>query len=117
MSSSIINIGLIGLGRIGKMHATNLHKNLPMFNLKKVADPDPDLNFINNLDNIEYSVNTGDIISDQTIDAVVICSPTPTHYDIIKKCALNKKHIFCEKPISFSENGGIFNTRSNSFES
>ena len=104
MSSSIINIGLIGLGRIGKMHAINLHKNLPMFNLRKIVDLAPDLNFISGLDKTHHSTDVDDIILDNTIDAVVVCSPTPTHYDIIKKCAANNKHVFCEKPISFYEN-------------
>ena len=75
-----------------------------MFNLKSIADPDPDVDFIQNLDNVEFSDNTDKIISDKTIDAVVVCSPTPTHYEIIKKCVTQKKYVFCEKPISFSEN-------------
>ena len=104
MKKEKINIGIIGLGRIGKMHTKNIHQNLPMFNLKSIADPDPDVDFIQNLDNVEFSDNTDKIISDKTIDAVVVCSPTPTHYEIIKKCVTQKKHVFCEKPISFSEN-------------
>ena len=104
MKKEKINIGVIGLGRIGKMHARNIHKNLPMFNLKSVADPAPDVDFIQSLENISFSKNTDNIISDKTIDAVIICSPTPTHYEIIKKCATHRKHVFCEKPLSFSEN-------------
>ena len=104
MKKEKINIGIIGLGRIGKMHTKNIHQNLPMFNLKSIADPDLDVDFIQNLDNVEFSDNTDKIISDKTIDAVVVCSPTPTHYEIIKKCVTQKKHVFCEKPISFSEN-------------
>ena len=46
MKKEKINIGIIGLGRIGKMHAKNIHQNLPMFNLKSVADPAPDVDFI-----------------------------------------------------------------------
>jgi len=104
MKKEKINIGIIGLGRIGKMHAKNIHQNLPMFNLKSVADPAPDVDFIQSLENISFSKNIDNIISDKTIDAVIVCSPTPTHYEIIKKCATHRKHVFCEKPLSFSEN-------------
>jgi len=104
MKKEKIDIGIIGLGRIGKMHATNIQQNLPMFNLKSVSDPSPDVDFIQSLENISFSKNTDNIISDKTIDAVIICSPTPTHYEIIKKCATHRKHVFCEKPLSFSEN-------------
>ena len=38
-----INIGLIGLGRIGKMHAINVYQKLPFLKLKSIADPKPDL--------------------------------------------------------------------------
>ena len=104
MKKEKINIGVIGFGRIGKMHVKNLHENLPMFNLKTITDPGLDLKSNKNLGNINYSHSVDDIISDKTIEAVVICSPTPTHFELIKKCAASKKNIFCEKPISFSEN-------------
>ena len=104
MKKEKINIGIIGLGRIGKMHVRNIHQNLPMFNLKSIADPAPDVDFVQSLENISFSKNTDNIISDKTIDAVIVCSPTPTHYEIIKKCATHRKHVFCEKPLSFSEN-------------
>jgi len=104
MKNKIINVGLIGLGRIGKMHAKNISQNLPLINLKRIADPVPDIDFIQELDSVQVCTNADDIILDNTIQAVIICSPTPTHYELIKKCAKNKKHIFCEKPISFSGN-------------
>ena len=103
MKKEKINIGIIGLGRIGEMHAKNICQSLPFFNLKSIADPAPNTDFTRNLEGAVISDNVDNIISDKTIDAVIVCSPTPTHYDIIKKCATQKKHVFCEKPISFSE--------------
>src|SRR5690606_26578501 len=44
-----------------------------------------------------------DIGNDPEINVVMICSPTNTHIDIIKAAAEAGKHIFCEKPISFSD--------------
>ena len=43
-----------------------------------------------------------DIINDPEVDAIIICSPTDTHVDIIKEASAQGKHIFCEKPISMS---------------
>ena len=103
MKKEKINIGLIGLGRIGEMHAKNICQSLPFFNLKSIADTDPNTDFTQNLEDVVISDNIDNVLSDKKIEAVIVCSPTPTHYDIIKKCAAQKKHVFCEKPISFSE--------------
>ena len=103
MKKRVINIGLIGLGRIGRMHAENIYKSLPMLNLKCIADPDPDMNFIKSIGEVDFFRNANNLISDKSIDAIIISSPTPTHVELIKQCAHNKKHVFCEKPISFSE--------------
>jgi myo-inositol 2-dehydrogenase/D-chiro-inositol 1-dehydrogenase len=48
------------------------------------------------------TTNYQDLLADPEIDAVFICSPTNTHASIIKEAARAKKHIFCEKPVSFS---------------
>ena len=104
MRHQIINVGLIGLGRIGKMHAKNIYEKLPLLNLKSIADPKPDLEFIQNLGGTTSHEDAQEIISDKNIDDVIISSPTPTHFNLIKKCLRNNKHVFCEKPISFSEN-------------
>ena len=103
MGKRKINIGLVGLGRIGKMHAKNICQTLPLFNLKTIADPDPDTDFTQNLEDVDISDNVDSVLLDNKIEAVVVCSPTPTHYEIIKRCVMQKKHVFCEKPISFSE--------------
>lgn len=104
MHSQKINVGLIGLGRIGKMHAKNICRKLPSLNLKSIADPKPDIEFIQNLGKITVHEDAQEIISDKDINAVIISSPTPTHFNLIKKCLKNNKHVFCEKPISFSKN-------------
>src|SRR5699024_4571584 len=48
-----------------------------------------------------------DILDDSEIDAVFICSPTSTHVELIKEAATKGKHIFCEKPISFSDEESV----------
>ncbi|MFL6560657.1 MAG: inositol 2-dehydrogenase [Bacillus sp. (in: firmicutes)] len=98
-----VNIGIIGAGRIGKIHADNL-RSIPQLRVKSVSDIE-----IKHLESwaqerqIEVlTTNYNDILNDPDIHAVFICSPTNTHADLIKAAAAAGKHIFCEKPVSFS---------------
>lgn len=98
-----IKLGIIGAGRIGKMHAENL-VYLPGVTVKSISDIQSDgLTEWASLIGIEQvTANYQDILNDEEIDAVLICSPTNTHLQIIKDAASAGKHIFCEKPISYS---------------
>ena len=104
MDNKILQVGLIGAGRIGKMHATNIANNFPEVKLKSIADPSIDKELIESLKIENCYTNPDKIINDDKIHAVIITSPTPTHINFIKKCAKNNKHIFCEKPIAFTVN-------------
>ncbi|MCY6482914.1 inositol 2-dehydrogenase [Clostridium aestuarii] len=102
--SKKINVGVIGTGRIGKMHTKNIVNNFINVNVKSVADI-----FVN--DEIrEWAANLGienvykdykEILNDSEIDAVLICSSTDTHSQITIEAANAGKHIFCEKPIDY----------------
>lgn len=94
-----INVGLIGAGRIGRLHAENIQSYIPRMTLKKVTDPHLDWNWANQF-SIIGDVNAETILDDPSIDAVLICSPADTHVPLIIAAANAKKHIFCEKPIS-----------------
>ena len=104
MTEKIIVVGVVGAGRIGKLHVDNL-KNISNVRIKTVSDVFTDhlgdwfeASGVENLTK-DYQ----DIINDPEIDVVFICSPTDTHTTIIKEAAAAGKHIFCEKPISFSD--------------
>lgn len=97
-----VRVGLLGAGRIGKLHGENLVRSVSGAELCAVADPcmndeikawATDLGIKNCYDDPKT------IISDPEIDAVFICSSTNTHADLIKLAASAGKHIFCEKPI------------------
>jgi len=97
-----VRIGLIGVGRIGKLHGENLAHAVPNAELYAVADP-----FINDASR-EWAASMGvtkcyddpeAIFSDSSIQAVFICSSTNTHAEFIMRAAQAGKHIFCEKPI------------------
>ena len=93
-----INVGILGAGRIGKIHATAA-KKFNSVNLKSVADPYLDEAWAKEMgfENLHKDVEA--VINDDTIDAVYICTPTDTHADLIIKAALKGKAIFCEKPV------------------
>ena len=97
-----VRIGLLGAGRIGKLHGENLAHSVPEAELYAVADP-----FMNDATRA-WAANMGiekcyddpeKIFSDPTIDAVFICSSTNTHAEFIIRAAKAGKHAFCEKPI------------------
>lgn len=97
-----IRIGIIGAGRIGKIHADNLIR-LPQVEIVAVSDlfAGPELEAWATAKGIrQVTKDSNDIINNSDIDAVFICSSTDTHVPLIKLAAEAGKHIFCEKPIS-----------------
>jgi myo-inositol 2-dehydrogenase/D-chiro-inositol 1-dehydrogenase len=93
-----VRFGLLGAGRIGKVHAKAVSGN-PAAKLVAVADAFPAA-----AEAIAASygcqVRTIEAIeAAKDIDAVVICTPTDTHADLIERFARAGKAIFCEKPI------------------
>lgn len=98
--TQILNVGLIGAGRIGKVHAQALVTLVPEARLVRVADVVLEAaESLGKQYNIPYSDNHRDILDDDSIAAVLICSSTDTHSQFIIESAEAGKHIFCEKPI------------------
>ncbi|MGD9108306.1 MAG: inositol 2-dehydrogenase [Gammaproteobacteria bacterium] len=98
-----INVGIIGAGRIGQLHARNLAFHVPEANVSAISDV-----YINAAQQCAKQCNITkvvkdyhEILDDKNIDAIFICSPTDTHAQIICEGAKTGKHIFCEKPIAF----------------
>jgi myo-inositol 2-dehydrogenase/D-chiro-inositol 1-dehydrogenase len=93
-----VRFGLLGAGRIGKVHAKAISSN-PTAQLVAVADAveraatDIAGQYGCEVRSIEQ------ILSATDIDAVVICTPTDTHADLIEQFSRAGKAIFCEKPI------------------
>lgn len=98
-----VNIGIIGCGRIGKLHAENLVRNISRANVIAIADvfADKIKSWANELGIENIYSDYHDILNNDKIDAVLICSPTNTHSKITIEAAQAKKHIFCEKPIDY----------------
>ena len=96
-----IVFGLIGAGRIGKLHAENLVRRVDGARLKAVSDLKAEEleTWANQLDISRLSSDPSSILEDPDIEAVAICSGTDTHADWIIRSAQAGKQIFCEKPI------------------
>ncbi len=92
-----ITAGVVGAGRIGTIHAGNLI-SMPGVRLKSIADPylDPEQWSTRG---VEPFLDPAAVLGDDDIEAVLICSPTPTHAEFTEAAAKAGKHVFCEKPI------------------
>jgi myo-inositol 2-dehydrogenase/D-chiro-inositol 1-dehydrogenase len=97
-----VNIGVIGIGRIGSMHARNLRYQVPGVNVLGVADVFEEA-AQKVAQELEIPIAEKDyhcLLKNDDVDAVVISSSTDTHAQIISEAAQAGKHIFCEKPIA-----------------
>lgn len=100
----VIKVGVIGAGRIGKIHAGNLATRIPGAEVVAIADPNVDAakELAENLHVSAYYDDYRKIIEDKSIEAVLICSSTDTHARFMTEAAEAGKHIFCEKPVDHS---------------
>jgi myo-inositol 2-dehydrogenase/D-chiro-inositol 1-dehydrogenase len=97
----MFTVGIIGAGRIGKIHIENILRRIPDTNLKLVADKKIDNQLKLWAQKIGVRKITGDsqdIFNDSEINVVIIASSTDSHSEFIQKAAEAKKNIFCEKP-------------------
>ena len=102
MGQNQINIALLGLGRIGQMHALNLI-NHPEFNLKYTFDIDKNLNKKLGKKYKSIPINNPNVaFNDRSIKCIFIATSTKTHLNYIDKAVRNKKVVFCEKPLDLS---------------
>ena len=96
-----IKFAILGMGRIGKVHADTIQANS---NAELAAIHDPINNEINRLQK-RYScqqMSLDDITNNDQIKGILICTPTDTHVDLIKRFLYTKKAVFCEKPLDLN---------------
>jgi len=100
----VIRVGVIGAGRIGKIHAGNLATRIPGVEVVAIADPNVEAakELAEKLHVSAYYEDYRKILDDKSIDAVAICSSTDTHARFMTEAAEAGKHIFCEKPVDHS---------------
>ena len=102
ISAHSLKIGLIGAGRIGRLHAEHLTSRIPSADLVMVADvfEEAARECAERYAIPSFTQDYRAILDRPDIQAVVICSSTSTHAEIIEEAAHVGKHIFCEKPIA-----------------
>jgi predicted dehydrogenase len=101
----MIKVGLIGFGYWGP----NLLRNLlghSHFQVIAVSDLSQErLNIVKQMDaRIKITFNADEIISDYTIDAVVVATPVKTHFALVSQALKKKKHVLVEKPMCTNQN-------------
>ena len=104
-----MKVGIIGAGRIGKVHAKNISMFVPEMEIKTIADPfmnEQTEAFAKSCGIPNTTKDANDILNDPEIEAVLICSSTDTHSKYIIEAAHAGKHIFCEKPIDYDLDQG-----------
>jgi myo-inositol 2-dehydrogenase / D-chiro-inositol 1-dehydrogenase len=99
-----MKIGLIGAGRIGRIHAENIVRHIPRVQITRIADvaADKARDWAKGMGITQVSVDARDVLSDPEIAAVLVCSSTDTHADMVVAAAEKGKHVFCEKPVDLT---------------
>lgn len=98
----MVTVGMIGAGRIGKVHTESICNYVRNARIKTVADPymnDSTKKWLLSMGVGGTATDYHDILNDPEIDAVLICSSTNTHSSISLEAIAAGKHVFCEKPI------------------
>ncbi len=98
----MVTVGIIGAGRIGKVHVESICTKVPNAQVKILADP-----FMNDetaawakAKGVQHTTKDyKEVLADPEIQAVLICSSTNTHASISIEAIEAGKHVFCEKPI------------------
>lgn len=101
----MVKLGIIGAGRIGKVHMESICTQVPNAKVKMVADPFMDAEkeaWAKKKGVEQVTKDYHEILDDPEIDAVLICSSTDTHASISMEAIEAGKHVFCEKPVDHS---------------
>ena len=95
-----VRIAVVGLGRMGRLHAGNLAARVPGAVLAAVVDPvEPLAESLGARYEVAWATSVDDVLADAALDGVVIATPSALHPDLVERAAAAGKHIFCEKPL------------------
>ena len=99
-----LNVGVIGLGRLGRVYAADLAHRVPNARLVAVADKQADLaeSFAKEYGVPKWYKSHGDLLGDKDVAAVAVITSTSTHREVVIDAVNAGKAVFCEKPISIS---------------
>ena len=96
-----LRIGVLGVGRIGKMHAELVARQVPGASLAMVQDINAEAAAAVAAEfDVAHTTDVEELLASGDVDAVAICSSTDTHVPLMIAAASAGKAIFCEKPVS-----------------
>lgn len=101
----MLKIGIIGAGRIGKVHLESISYHVKNATVTAMADPfmnEETEKLIRSYGVSKVTKDYKDILNNKDIDAVLVCSSTDTHATISIEAINAGKHVFCEKPVDHS---------------
>ena len=101
----MLKIGIIGAGRIGKVHLESISYHVKNATVTAMADPfmnEETEKLIRSYGVSKVTKDYKDTLNDKDIDAVLVCSSTDTHAAISIEAINAGKHVFCEKPVDHS---------------
>lgn len=102
-ASGQLGIAIAGVGRIGRMHARIIAGQVPnahlagIYDISATAAHDVATEF-----GVDAAASVDELLNSPAVDALAICTATPTHSELIIKAAAAGKAVFCEKPLSMS---------------
>lgn len=100
-----LTVGVLGAGRIGQVHIQNISMFVKEMKIKTVADPylsKQAEEFIKDCGIENATTDIEEIFSDPEIEVVLVCTPSNTHAEMVKKAAKAGKNVFCEKPVDYN---------------
>ena len=92
----MINVGVIGIGHLGSIHLKLL---LESNSFKVIGCFDKNTSLKSKINSeVYFYEDINELV--MKCDALFVCSNTPSHFEMVKLCLVNKKHVFVEKPIT-----------------
>ncbi len=104
MARDVVQVGLVGLGRLGRIYADYLAGTIHETSLVAMADPDPEaLDFVaNRWPDASCYGEAEALLEDPAVEAVVVVSPTNTHRRVAQAALSAGKPVLCEKPLALT---------------
>jgi predicted dehydrogenase len=101
MTQEPLRVGVLGTGRIGRMHAEIVARQVPGATLAVLYDADrATARDLGHRLGVPAAASADEVIASSDVDAVAICTPTGLHAQQVIDAARAGKAIFCEKPVS-----------------
>ena len=99
-----MKVGIIGAGAIARRGHLPIYKGIPEVQVVGIADNDVNLaqKVASEFGIPRYAASIEELLADDSIELIDVCTPTPAHLDIIRIASARGKHILVEKPLAGS---------------